>query len=133
MLGLARRLEQRCVPSTFVREEQARIDDREAVVRLGGEVDDDVDRVLAEAFSTSSMSAMSPCTNVIALLVPREVRAVSGVRQEVERDDRVVRMPLEPVVDEVGADEPGRAGDEDPHARILLPALVALAVPKREW
>jgi hypothetical protein len=28
-------------------------------------------------------------------------------------------MPFEPVVDEVGADEPGRAGDEDPHARIV--------------
>ena len=54
-----------------------------------------------------------------------EVRPVAGVRQEVERDDRVVGVPLEPVVDEVGADEAGRAGDEDPHGVSLVVYLAA--------
>ena len=49
-----------------------------------------------------------------------EVGPVAGVRQEVERDDRVVGMPLEPVVHEVGTDEAGRAGDEDPHGVSLV-------------
>ena len=33
----------------------------------------------------------------------------------IEGDHVVVRVLLEPVPHEVGADEPGRAGDEDPH------------------
>ena len=41
----------------------------------------------------------------------REVLAVTRVGQEVVGDDVVVGMLLEPEVDEVRADEAGRAGD----------------------
>ena len=45
----------------------------------------------------------------------REVRPVARVGQEVVDDDVVVRVVLEPVVDEVRADEAGAAGDEKSH------------------
>ena len=45
----------------------------------------------------------------------REALAVARVGEQVVGDDVVVRVTLEPVADEVRADEPGRAGDEDPH------------------
>ena len=58
---------------------------------------------------------MSPCTNASRSLDVVEVGAVAGVGEQVERDDVVVRMALEPVADEVRADEPGAAGDEQAH------------------
>ena len=66
-----------------------------------------------------------------ALLGAVEVRPVSRVGQEVERDDRVVGMPLEPVVDEVRADEAGRAGDEDPHGVTSYLPHASLQQPSR--
>ena len=97
-------------------EEAARVDDREAVVRLGGEVDHVVDLVLAQDV-LDDVEVGDVRLDEGSILDPVEIRAVARVRQEVEGDDRVVGMPLEPVVHEVGADEAGRARDEDPHAR----------------
>ena len=67
---------------------------------------------------------MSPSTSRTSS--PSRLRAVAGVGEQVERDDVVVRMALEPVADEVRADEAGRAGDEEPHARLDA------VVPRRE-
>ena len=51
---------------------------------------------------------------VVALaLDPGEVLEIAGVRQRVEVDDPPARPQLEEHVDEVAADEPGAAGDED--------------------
>ena len=51
------------------------------------------------------------------ILDGRQALAISGVREQVVDDELVVRVALEPVVDEVGADEPGSAGDEEAHPR----------------
>ena len=117
--GAPRRLEQRLRAEDVRAEEARRVDHREAVVRLGGEVDDDVDLLLREQPLGSSRSPMSPSTSRSASTSAR-VRAVAGVRQEVEDDDVVVRMPLEPVADEVRADEAGSAGDEEAHGGMTL-------------
>src|SRR5437762_8820508 len=50
-----------------------------------------------------------------------EVREVPGVRERVERDNRVARMMLCPEMDEVGADESGRPGNKHPTHRDLFP------------
>ena len=118
-LGLARGLEQELRAEDVRAREQARIDDREAVVRLGREVDDDVDLMLEQDVLDEVDIGDVRLDERNPLLRALEVGAVACVGQEVERDDRVVGMPLEPVVDEVGADEPGRAGDEDPHGGIV--------------
>src|SRR5206468_10742269 len=57
-----------------------------------------------------------------------QVGAVAGVRQEVVDDDVIVRIPLAPVVDEVGADEPGSTGDEQPHEAGRLAAHLGVTV-----
>ena len=102
------------VPKHVRAEEARRIDDGEAVVRLGREVHDDFDPLVAER-------ALGVAVADVALhehdpVVDRgEVRPVAGIREQVEDDDVVVRVPLEPVVHEVRADEAGPAGDEQPH------------------
>ena len=57
--------------------------------------------------------------DLLVLLDLGEVRAVARIGEEVERDHLVFRVQLEPVVDEVRADETGRAGHENPHERKL--------------
>ena len=60
------RLEDPCGAEHVGAEEPHGVDDGEAVVRLGREVDDDVDAVvLRSTASIRSRSAMSPCTNAM--------------------------------------------------------------------
>ncbi len=108
--------------------EEARIDDGETVVRLGREVDDDLDLVLAQdVLDDVEVGDVGLDERNVGAF---EIRPVSGVGQKVERDDAVVRVPLEPVVDEVRADEAGRAGDEDSHGVIVRGApTFLLALP----
>ncbi len=91
--------------------EEAGIDDGQAVVRFGCEVDDDVDVVLTQGL----LGELEICDVALherrPVLRPREVLAVARVGQEVVGDDVVVGIFLEPEVDEVRADEAGRAGD----------------------
>ena len=56
---------------------------------------------------------MSPCDEDDPVVDVGEALAVARVGEQVVGDDVVVRVPLEPVADEVRADESGRAGDED--------------------
>ena len=86
-------------------------------MRLGGEVDDDVDALVAERRLGQLAIADVALHEHDPVLDGREVRPVARVREQVVDDDVVVRVALEPVVDEVRADEPGAAGDEEPHAR----------------
>ena len=83
-LGLARRLEEQLRAEDVRTCEEARIDDGEAVVRLGREVDDDVDRVLAEHVLDQVDVCDVRLDERNALLRALEVRPVSGVRQEVD-------------------------------------------------
>ena len=107
--------------------EEARIDDGQTVVRLGGEVDDDLDLVLAEdVFDDVEIGDVGLDERNVGAF---EIRPVSGVGQKVERDDAVVRVLPEPVVDEVRPDETGRAGDEDPHGVIVRGAPTSSFFP----
>jgi hypothetical protein len=81
-------------------------------VRLRGEVDDGVELLLREQ-PLGEVEVADVAVDE-ADVEPVEVPLVAGVREEVEDDDAVVRLPLEPVTDEGGADEAGGAGDEQP-------------------
>ena len=115
--GRARGFEQGLGAEDVGAEEATRIDDGEAVVRLGSEVDDRVELLLAQhalgelAVADVSFDEDDPVVHVL------EACSVARVGEQVEDDDVIVRVPLEPVADEVRADEPGAAGDEDPHRR----------------
>src|SRR5205823_7960423 len=82
-----------------------------------GEVDDDVDLVLAEDVLDDVEVRDVGLDERHAIVDRLEVRSVARVRQEVERDDAVVGMTFGPVMDEVRADEAGSSGDEDAHGR----------------
>ena len=117
----ARRLEQRLRPDDVGAEEQARVEDGQAVVRLGGEVHDDVDRLAPE--------------HLLGELVVGDValheRDVPGVRQEVEHDGVVARMVLDPEPREVRSDEAGAAGHENVHGRSMFAGPCAGATAAR--
>ena len=116
-------LEQRLRPEHVRPEEPRRVDDREAVVRLGREVDDGVDPLLAKRLLGELAVADVSLHEDDPVLDRREALPVAGVGQQVVGDDVVVRMLLEPVVDEVRADEAGRAGDEKSHGQRLASEL----------
>src|SRR5205823_10246877 len=118
----ARCLEQRLRSEHVRPEEPSRVDDRERVVRLGGEVDDDVDLLVAQRL-LDELEVADVAVNERNLI--REAVAISGVREEVERDDVIVRPALEPVADEVRADEPGAACHEQSHRRQSTQAGIA--------
>src|SRR5690606_15540674 len=84
-------------------------------VRLGGEVDDGVDVVLAEEPLDERAVLHLAVHEGVARGVREafEVAEAAGVGERVERDDARGRRPAEEPADEVGADEPGAAGDED--------------------
>ena len=113
--GRARRVEERLRPEDVRAEEPRRVDHGERVVRLGGEVDDGVDVVLPQRRLGEVAVADVALDEDDPLLDGRQALAVPRVREQVVDDDVVVRVPLEPVVDEVRADEAGSAGDEEAH------------------
>jgi hypothetical protein len=49
----------------------------------------------------------------------RQVGPVTGVGEGIEHDDLVGQVALDGLVDEVGADEPGRTRDEHSHPATL--------------
>src|SRR5262249_57619722 len=60
-----------------------------------------------------------------------EGRAVSGIGEQVEDDEMVIGVAVEPEADEVRADESGSAGDEDPHRRNLSGRTLGLCLVAR--
>ena len=112
-----RRLEQRLGAEHVRAKEAPGIDDRQAVVRLGREVHDRVELLVAQqslgqlAVADVSFDEDDPVFNVL------EARSTAGVGEQVEDDEVIVRMPLEPEADEIRADEPGAAGNEHSHRR----------------
>ena len=110
-----RRLQQRLRPEHVGAEEARRLDDREAVVRLGGEIDDGVDLLPLEQ-PLAELEVGDVALHELDLLLDRgEAAPVACVREQVEHDDAVAGMPLEPVADEVGADEAGAACHQQVH------------------
>jgi hypothetical protein len=108
----SRGLEHHLRPDRVRSREQSGIEDREAVVRLRCEVDDDFDLVLRKR------ARRRVRIGDVALHerdVVRHVLAHARVGEQVVRDDVIRRMALTPMADEVRADETGGAGDEDAH------------------
>ena len=97
-------------------EEPRGIEDRQAVVGLGGEIHDHVDVVLGQCGRHHLEIPDVTPDERDAVLDIVEVRPVPGVGQHVEGDHGVVGVALDPVADEVGADEPGAAGHEESHS-----------------
>ena len=110
-----RRLEQGLGAEDVGAEEAAGVDDREAVVRLGREVHDDVDALLAQQTLGQVEVADVALDERERALDVGEALPVPGVGEQIEDDDVVVRVLHRPVAGEVRADEPGAAGDEDVH------------------
>ena len=97
-------------------EEGFRLDDRAAVVGLGGKVDDRVHGLTAKGRQGHVVVAYVAVHEGVAVAVLFHVvqaRRVGGVGEQVVVHDTVVRVVGEPVADEIRADETGTAGDED--------------------
>ena len=77
------------VPSTLVRKNRPGIDDRQAVVGLGGEVDDHVHRVLAQGLLGHLLVADVAVDPDVAALDVGQAGLVAGVGQGVVGDDPV--------------------------------------------
>ena len=93
---VARRLEQRLRPEHVREQEAGRVEHREAVVRLGGEVHDDVDGLALEHGGNEIEVADVALDEGDAVVDVGQVVAIARVREEVERDDAVARMLASP-------------------------------------
>ena len=115
----ARGLEQHVGTDEVGVDERPGVVERVVVVRLGGEVHDDV-RVIDQGEHQVPIADVSVLeSNPID--ARGEVHLVTGVGQRIEDGDLVLRTVCQRVVNEVGADESGASGDEHSHAS-LLPA-----------
>ena len=110
------------VPEDVRPQEGARVVDRAVDVRLGGEVDDDV--AARHRLVHGRLVADVGLDDRDLLGDRRQARAVPGVGEGVDHHDLVVRVRLDRVVDEVGADEPGAACDQELHGPCLLRSIV---------
>ncbi len=115
----ARRLEQDDRSHHVRPEEAGRIDDGVAVVRLGGEVHDRVDLLGVEHLVEAGRVGDVALGEDDPVAEVAQVREVARVGERVVGDDVVVGALGRPVAHEVRADEPGGAGDEEPHRTIL--------------
>ena len=106
---VARVVEQHLRAEHVGEDELGRAEDRAVDVRLGGEVDDR----LAALRRARDRVRVGDVALVELVLDAFEVRAVARVGQLVEDDDVVAARGE--ATDEVRADEPGAAGDENPH------------------
>ena len=85
--------------------------DRAVDVALRGEVDDRVDPPALDQLG-DEIGMADVALDQLDPVEPVEVRAVPRIGEQVEDDDAVVGRDRAPVVDEVGADEAGPAGDD---------------------
>ncbi len=121
-------------------EEPGRVEDGQAVVRLGGEVDDHVDLVLGQGLGHRLEVADVALDEVHPALQVVEVGQVPGVGEHVEGHHGVLGVVVDPVPDEVRADEAGAAGDEKSHnpgmlvgSSERLPVVAPGQAPDRTW
>ena len=112
---LPSRLEHGLGPDHVGPEEQPRIEDRQGVVRLGGEVDDRVDLLATEGLFGRVGVADIPPDEDDPVLDVGQVGSVAGVGEDVIDDHMVLGMLLHPVAGEVGPDETGTSRDEKAH------------------
>ena len=103
------------MPSTFVRKNRVGSTTARLLCDSAAKLTTVSIRSSRRVFSASVAVADVSLHEDDPVLDGREALPVSGVGQQVVGDDVVVRVLLEPVVDEVRADEAGRAGDEKSH------------------
>ena len=104
--GLAKRLG----PEHVRPEETGRVQDRQAVVRLGGEVHDRLDPVPGEGLGDQGLVADVPVdeNHPAGALQLGDAATVPGICQGVENDELVLRPACGPVAHEVGPDKSPR-------------------------
>ena len=110
-----RRLQQRVGPDHVGVDEGVGAVDRAVHVRFGREVHDRSHVVLPEQARRELVVADVAAHEGELRLRPDgfEAGQIPGVGQGVEHDDAIGRMRAQPVMDEVGADEPGTTGHEE--------------------
>src|SRR5262249_50591597 len=114
-LQLLHRLEQREHAEDVGPKKRVGLHQRAVDVRLGRKVQDRVD---ASHHVTYDLRVAHVALHEHVTRIAREVGQVCrvpGVGQLVEIDDAVVGMRREDVPDEIGADEPAAAGDQELH------------------
>ena len=113
--GLAGRLEHGLGPEHVGAEEEARVQHGQRVVRLGGEVDDRVDRLAPQRLLGGRRVADVALDEDDPVLDVGQVGSVAGVGEHVVDDDVVLGVPFDPVAGEVRPDETGTSRDEKAH------------------
>jgi len=97
-------------------EEVVVVEDRSGDVRLGREVDDHVgppDQALHERrVADVAVPELDPPVAGRLVEIGRQVVDASRVRQQIEHENPVVRVPVVEVMDEVAADEARSARDQ---------------------
>ena len=113
--GLASRLEHRLGPEDVRPEEQTGIQDRQRVVRFGGEVDDGVDPLAPQGLFGRYRVADVPLDEDDPVLDVGQAGSVAGVGEDVVDDHMVLGVLFDPVTGEVRPDETGTSRDEKAH------------------
>ena len=93
--------------------EQPGVKDRETVVGLRGEVHHHIHAVFLDRLHHSRAVADVGFEKGDPILNIRQIRAIPGIGQQVDRHDLVVRVMLDPMPNKVRADEPGGAGHKE--------------------
>ncbi len=90
----------------------ARLQDRTIHMRLGCEIDDDVD-LPGQGLHRGRITNVAPHEAVVRMAfdIPQVV-GIPGIGKLVQIDDRIIRMLPDHLPDEVAADETGATGDE---------------------
>ncbi len=119
-LGLTGGLEHGLGPDDVGPEEPAGVDHGQAVVGLGGEMDDRVDVVRPQGLEGELPVAHVAVDEGDPVLDVGQVGAVPGVGEGVVGHDVVVGVLLHPVTDEIGPDKACTAGDEHFHGGSIV-------------
>src|SRR5438552_14171315 len=117
---MARGLKERLCADDVRLHEGAWIDDGPTVVRLGGEIHDDVrprsPYCIPHGVDVRDIGAKELVTLAVVAFDVRECCAIPGVREEIDVHDLIRPVAAEPVADEVGADEPCPARYKEAHS-----------------
>jgi hypothetical protein len=113
--------EERLRPEDVRAEEQTRVEYRQTVVRLGCEVHDHVNTVVAEQEVDEIELTDVALDELDVLAEAGQVGQVPRVGERVEDDDAVFWMPLGPVPHKVRPDEAGATGDEEAPTHVRNP------------
>ena len=112
MSVLLGRLEKRVGANHIVRRVLKGVVEGVVDVRLGGEMDDVVNRILIQDVEDEVLTGDIPLDELVAG-IGCDIRHVSAIVQAVDVHDVCRRVRLENIIDEVRSDEAAPAGDEN--------------------